>query len=130
MKLLVSTLVAIGGLAALAAPALAQDAQEPAKVAVAAEEAMLAGDWNSATVIAGRAYREDPNLRTEMNLATAYEHEGQVALAIPLYRDLEVKGQFTWTQALYDYRHGPRPENVVYNYAEEAHRRLALLTGE
>ena len=130
MKRLISTLIAIGGLAALAAPAIAQDAQEPTKVAVASEEAMLAGDWNSATAIAGRAYREDPNLRTEFNLATAYEHAGQAALAIPLYRDLAVKGQFTWTQALYDYRHGPRPEHVQFNYADAANERLAALTGQ
>lgn len=130
MKRLISTLVAIGGLAALAAPALAQDSQAPAKLEVHAEQAMLAGDWNSATAMAGRAYREDPNLRTEFNLATAYEHTGQVGLAIPLYQDLAQRGQFVDTQALYDYRSGIRPERVRYSYAGEANRRLQILTGQ
>ena len=130
MKRFISTLVAIGSLAALAAPALAMDQEATHKLEVNSEEAMLAGDWNSATAMAGRAYREDPNLKTEFNLATAYEHSGQAALAIPLYQDLARRGQFVDTQALYDYRSGVRPDRVVFNYAGEANRRLAVLTGQ
>jgi hypothetical protein len=81
-------------------------------------------------LLAAASYRESPGLTNEFNLATAYVHTGRVALAIPLYADVATNGKFTQGTALYDYRHGVRPERVRFNYSEEANRRLVLLTGE
>ncbi len=135
MKRFIPILIAIASAAAIASPVLAQDQQaapagnSASQTEVQSELAMRAGDWNSAAALSGQSYRENPTLRNEFNLATAYVHTGQPALAIPLYADVARSGHFTETQALYDYHSRARPGRVQFNYADEANRRLDMLTG-
>jgi hypothetical protein len=137
MKRLVSLFVAIGGVAALAGPALAQDrpqtpaTTEAARLEMQADQAALDGDWATLTTLAGASYRASPSLANEFNLATAYVHNGQTALAVPLYADVAAHGQFAQGALLYDYRNpsAPVPVHKRVNYSDEANRRIAILTG-
>jgi len=95
-----------------------------------AEEAGQAGDWAREVALAGASYSKSASLLNEFNLATAYMHTGQNALAIPLYADVAANGQYTDVIAQYNYRTGPRPARVSYNMTDEANRRLTELTGQ
>jgi hypothetical protein len=68
-----------------------------------AQQASLRGDWVSEVALAGRAYREDPSLLNEFNLATGYERLGRTTLAVPLYQDLAARGQYIHVEAVYNY---------------------------
>jgi hypothetical protein len=95
-----------------------------------AQQAALDDNWTAVVSLAGKAYRESPSLNNEFNLATAYTRTGQMALAIPLYADVAANGRYSEVTVLYDYRSGTRPPRVQYNIADEANRRLVLLTGQ
>jgi hypothetical protein len=121
MKRVMSLVVAAAAL--IATPVFAQDLSE-----LHSEQACVDSDWARVVVLSGQSYRRQPTLENEFNLATAYENLGQIALAIPLYENVARYGEFTYTHALYDYRHGARVERPGFNYSDEANRRLAILT--
>ncbi|MGZ6014137.1 MAG: hypothetical protein ACXWKM_00190 [Phenylobacterium sp.] len=123
MKRLISLAIAIATATSLATPVLAQDLAERQS-----ERAGVIGDWAQVVVLSGQSYRRQPTLENEFNLATGYEHTGQIALAIPLYADVAKYGEFTHAVTLYDYSHGARVQRAGFNYSEEANRRLAMLT--
>ena len=135
MKRFISGFLLLACTAGIAASASAADhplAGNSASAAVLesnSEQSAIAGDWYAVADQSGRAYNESPNLTNEFNLATAYMHTGQNALAIPLLLDSAANGQFTQAKVLYDYRSGQRPARIQYNVADEANRRLAILTG-
>ncbi len=118
----------------MATSALALDHPQAASTASAdvlesqSEQSAVDGDWYAVADLSGRAYNKSPNLTNEFNLAAAYMHTGQSALAIPLLLDAAANGQFTEAKVLYDYRAGQRPARIQYNVADEANRRLAILT--
>ena len=109
----------------------APEASSPAaeKTQIEANTAASEGDWRKAGELSGQAYHESPSLVNEFNLAAFYAHNGQYALAVPLYADVAANGQFTKGLAVYDYRHNPRPAREGFNYTDESNRRLAELTG-
>ncbi len=77
------------------------------------------------------AYRTDPSLANEFNLATTYARAGEVNLAIPLYMDVAKKGQFTSARAIFDRKdQDPKAPKASFNYSDEALRRIALLTDQ
>jgi hypothetical protein len=133
-----AVVVAVFGLGVLAAPALAQDrseifdAQAAARAKAMAVRAAALGDWPAVTALLEKVYRDDPSLGNEFNLATAYVHTGQTALAIPLYEDVAKKGQFNSATVLYQYKDEAdrRTPRRSFNYSDEALRRIALLQGE
>jgi len=128
--------IALIGCVVAATSASAQAAGQSAETRSAAlmelqaQSAAVDGDWSAVADLAGRAYQQSPSINNEFNLATAYTHVGQTALAIPLYADVAAKGQFVEAPVLYDYRSRPRPVRVRYNVADEANRRLELLSGQ
>jgi hypothetical protein len=88
-----------------------------------AEVAAQRGDWSGSATLAEQSYREKPDLWNEFNLATAYQHTRREALAIPLYLDLVVRGQYARTYPLYSYdRSWPTP--MLPFIADEAAHRL------
>ena len=129
-------LITACGIAALAAPALAQSrdqspgTDEAARTELHSEHAALAGDWATVTALSGRSYRLSPSLTNEFNLATAYARAGQTALAVPLYEDVVENGQYTLGAGLYPNGGGGRDQPARFNLADEATRRLAVLSGE
>ena len=137
MKYLPPVCIALASVAILATSASAEGHDQVVGNGAAgvtelkAQEAAVSGDWAKVAELAGKAYRQSPSLNNEFNLATAYTHTGQIALAIPLYADVAENGQRVQVTALYDYRRpGARPPRVSFNMADEANRRLELLTGQ
>ncbi len=132
--LLIAASALMGGL--VAGPALAEGRQLTSSTTSAviaekqSEHAAVDRDWTNAAVLAAQSYRESASITNEFNLAADYTHTGQIALAIPLYADVAANGQFVNARAVYDYRHDARPDRVQFNYADEANRRIAELTGE
>ncbi len=126
--------IALIGCAVAATSASAQsqsaETRSAALMELQAQSAAVSGDWAAVADLAGRAYQQSPSINNEFNLATAYTHTGQAALAVPLYADVAAKGQFVEAPVLYDYRSNVRPERVRYNVADEANRRLELLTSQ
>lgn len=84
------------------------------------------GDWAVSRAFAERSYQEDPSIRVEFNLATAYERTGRGDLAVPLYIDLVDRGQYTKTAALDNFYNLPASP-MLANLADEATFRLARL---
>ncbi len=105
------------------------ESRSAALMELRAQAAAVDGDWSAVADLAGKAYQQSPSINNEFNLATAYTHTGQTSLAIPLYADIASKGEFVEATVLYNYRSGPRPERARYNVADEANRRLQLLSG-
>ena len=136
MKTLALSLATAGAAALfLASPASAQDlppaaAQQTAHAdEVQAEATISHDDWSAALAAAARSYREYPTLRNEFNLASAYEHAGDATLAILLYQDVAARADLAWGVTLYDYRRTGGPEHKSFYLADEAARRLTVLTG-
>ncbi len=123
-------LIAMAALAMSALPAMAQDTSDisPNVLEMQAKQAASTGDWHAVVILAGASYRRQPTLENEFNLATAYANVGQVALAIPLFEQVARDGLYTRAQFLYDYRHGATVQDAGFNYADEANRRISLLT--
>ena len=137
MKRLIPFLVAVGSVALMGATASAANLDQSSGStagAVAesqAEQAAVNSDWTQVAILAAKSYREGPSVANEFNLATAYTHSGETTLAIPLYADVAERGKLSTARVLYDYRHnGYRPPHLTFNYADEANRRLAVLTGQ
>ena len=126
---LVSCAVIAGSASAQARSQVAEN-HSAAIMELQAQQAALDDNWTAVASLAGKAYRQSASLNNEFNLATAYTHTGQLALAIPLYADVAANGRYVEATALYDYRSGIRPPRVQYNVADEANRRLELLTGQ
>jgi hypothetical protein len=137
---IVNRLMAAGALSAglilLGSSALAEGpapvgggSAENRKIELKAESAAIDQDWAQETALAAAAYRRTPTLENEFNLASGYQQTGRSALAIPLYQDVVVHGQYVAGQAVYDYRHGPAPRRDRYNLADEAQRRLDQIAG-
>jgi hypothetical protein len=84
------------------------------------------GDWAISVSFAERSYRENPSIRDEFNLATAYEHMGRGDLAVPLYIDLVDRGQYTQTVPI-DNFYGLPQSPMLANLADEAASRLKRL---
>lgn len=103
-------------------------AQEPLD-RLNAMSAGVRGDWTTQVTLAARAYRENPSLVNQFNLATGYENTGRSALAIPLYQDIASRGQFVSVKAVYDPRTTPRGRLLLPNLADEASRRLNAIAG-
>jgi hypothetical protein len=135
MKRLINMVVAIGALG-LSTSAVAQDLNQSglswgAPTARTERQAAVLGDWSAALAVTEKAYRDNPTLGNEFNLATAYAHTGRADLAIPLYEDVAAKGQFSNATVLYEYRRSDgRLSHRTFNYSDEALRRIALLTGQ
>ena len=91
--------------------------------------ASVRGDWVAAAALAAKAYRENPNVTNEFNLATSYQRIGRSTLAIPLYQDLATRGQFTVTHVVYDYRHEGGGRRMDQFISDEASRRLDMIAG-
>jgi len=97
----------------------------------AERNAAVLGNWSAALAVTEKAYRDNPTLGNEFNLATAYAHVGRADLAVPLYEDVAAKGQFSTATVLYEYRRSDgRMSHRTFNYSDEALRRIALLTGQ
>jgi hypothetical protein len=98
-----------------------------------AQSASLKGDGTSEVALAGKAYREDPSLLNEFNLATGYERLGRTVLAIPLYQDLAVRGQYINVEAVYNYDSplyaGVRARHMNSTLSAESLRRLNQIAG-
>jgi len=98
-----------------------------------AQVASLSGDWTSEVALAGKAYREDPSLLNEFNLATGYVKLGRTTLAIPLFEDVAARGQYVHVQAVYNYasplNDGVRARHMDSTLSEESARRLNLIAG-
>jgi len=86
------------------------------------------GDWKTTLAFSERSYRQTPDLVNEFNLATAYEHTGSNALAIPLYIDLVERGQYTLTAPLLN-SDGTVPAPMQRTISMESAKRLDLLGG-
>lgn len=127
------SLVAIG---AAPASAFAQnhdqtfDAAAAARASVQARRAAAIGDWPTVAKQLEEAYRADPSIANEFNLATAYAKTGQISLAIPLYTEVARKGQFTMATALFDRGDDQTKRPRSFTYSDEALRRIALLTNQ
>lgn len=94
----------------------------------AAQSAGDKGNWASETALAEKAYREDPDLLNEFNLATGYERTGQNAKATALYQDVVVKGKSTTMDA--NRPDGDSPAAITdANMSDEAGRRIELMAG-
>ena len=137
MRRLVFSIVAAVALASIPAlasaedPSSAFDAAAAARATYRAELAAASGDWPSATRLMEAAYRADPNIGNEFNLATAYARAGRVELAIPLYEDVARKGQFTMAAPIFDRKDADTGKpRKSFNYSDEALRRIALLTDQ
>jgi hypothetical protein len=138
-----STLLVLAATAALSGAALAADfskdinapdsIQNASGDAQSAQTASLAGDWTSEVALAGKAYKEDPSLLNEFNLATGYEQLGRTTLAIPLFQDVAARGQYIHVQAVYDYHArvlgGARVRHMDSTLSDESTRRLNLIAG-
>ena len=99
---------------------------QPQRDLLDAEVASQRGDWNESARLAEISYRAKPDLWNEFNLATAYQHTGRGALAIPLYIDLTERGQYARTSPLYSNdRSWPAP--MLPFMADEAAHRLAQM---
>jgi len=127
--------LALAGAAFIATPVLAAEQQEPATYSAQleqnrAEQAAVRGDWTAAAKLDAQSYRESPSVSNEFNLAAAYTHTGQSALAIPLYQDVAENGGRRTAFALYDDRAGSPVGAREFNYAQEATRRLGVLTNQ
>jgi hypothetical protein len=98
-----------------------------------AQLASLKGDWVSEVALAGKAYREDPSLLNEFNLATGYKQLGRTVLAIPLYQDLALRGQYIHIDAVYNYDSalyaGVRARHMNSTLSDESVRRLNQIAG-
>ena len=140
---LVSTLAAVGlaqtALAASLSPAeLAAELRAPDNPADAplhathATEAGAANNWYVEVALAEKAYREDPTVQNEFNLATGYQHTGRATLAIPLYQDVAARGQYMQSRAVYNYEAAPNvPGRVIDStLGMEAQRRLDMIAGK
>lgn len=96
---------------------------QPQRDLLDAEVASQRGIWNESARLAEISYRAKPDLWNEFNLATAYQHTGRSAEAIPLYIDLTERGQFARSYPLYSYdRSWPAP--MLPFLADEAAHRL------
>ena len=96
---------------------------QPQRDLLDAEVASQRGDWHESARLAEISYRAKPDLWNEFNLATAYQHTGRSAEAIPLYIDLTERGQFARSYPLYSYdRSWPAP--MLPFLADEAAHRL------
>jgi hypothetical protein len=93
------------------------------------QSAGVRGDWALAASLAVKAYREDPTVANEFNLATAYQNTGRSTLAIPLYQDLTRRGQFTTAKVVYNYRDEASGRKMNHLISEEATRRLNMIAG-
>ncbi len=136
-------MISTAALVTLSAPALASDMANnlvaPDHVYNAgrdrqdAQLASLKGDWASEVVFAGKAYREDPTLLNEFNLAVGYEALGRTTLAIPLYQDLSARGQRVRVEAVYNYDRpiyaGEHVRHIDPTIGGEADRRLNQIAG-
>ena len=126
--------VAIASIPVLASaqdPANAFDAAAASRARYRAELAAASGDWAAATRLMEAAYRADPNIGNEFNLATTYARAGKVELAIPLYEDVARKGQFTNAASIFDRKDAETGRRrKTFNYSDEALRRIALLTDQ
>ena len=73
-----------------------------------------------------RSYQQKPDLFNEFNLATAYQHTGNNALAIPLYLDLVERGQYTPTASILN-ADGTMPPPMLATISLESAKRLGVL---
>ena len=95
----------------------------------ASEDARLAqmagarDDWAMSASLSARSYKEEPDIRSEFNLATAYQRTGQGAKAVPLYLDLVDRGQFTQTREIASFD-GLARQPMLPNLADESAARL------
>lgn len=116
-----------------AAPAPSATVEAPSQEPQDRQDALSAGlrnDWTTQTALAARAFREDPSLVNQFNLATGYENTGRSALAIPLYQDIASRGQYVSIKAAYDPRNESRRGRLLLpNLAAEASRRLDAIAG-
>jgi len=88
------------------------------------QSAAQRGDWLISAAFSGRSFKQTPNMTTEFNLATAYQHTGRADLAIPLYIDIAERGQYLKTVPLLN-ADGTWPLNLMSStYADEASKRL------
>ena len=92
------------------------------------EMAAQSGDWKLTLAFSERSYQQTPDLNNEFNLATAYQHTGNDALAIPLYIDLVDRGQYTLTHSMLN-ANGTMPAPMLRTIAMESARRLGGLGG-
>ena len=89
-------------------------------------EAQLAGargDWKTSVKLGEQAYRENPNIFIEFNLATAYQRIGRDDLARPLYVDLVTRGQYRDMTTIQNFD-GSWPSRMDETVSQEASRRL------
>ena len=105
------------------------DKNEASEDSRQAEMASQRGDWAVSASFAERSYRENPDIRDEFNLATAYEHIGQGGKAVPLYIDLVERGQFTKTQLIDNYDGLPQSP-LLPVIADEAALRLNRMSAQ
>jgi hypothetical protein len=92
------------------------------------EMAAQSGDWKLTLAFSERSYQQTPDLNNEFNLATAYEHTGNNALAIPLYIDLVDRGEYTLTHSMLN-ADGTMPHPMLRTISMESARRLGRLGG-
>jgi hypothetical protein len=83
--------------------------------------------------LAAKAFRGDPTLTNEFNLATGYQHTGRSDLAVPLYRDVSARGQYIHIQPIYDYDDAADPAApgrlIDSTLGQESDRRLNMIAG-
>lgn len=91
-----------------------------------AEMAAQSGNWGMTLAFSKRSYQQTPDVDNEFNLATAYQHTGNDALAIPLYIDLVDRGQYTLTHSLLN-ADGTMPPAMLKTISQESAKRLARL---
>jgi hypothetical protein len=90
------------------------------------EMAAERSDWKMTLAFSERSYQQTPDLINEFNLATAYEHTGSSALAIPLYIDLVERGQYTLTQPGLN-SDGTNPTPMLRTISLESAKRLGRM---
>ena len=126
----ISALLLSGAVAWADNPSPVSGSTQERQIELKAQSAAIDHNWDLEVALSARAYRQSPSLENEFNLAAGYQKTGRAALAIPLYQDVVVHGQFISGQAIYDYRHGDAaPPRDRYNLADEAQRRIDQIVG-
>jgi hypothetical protein len=103
-------------------PDLANARSDEAQGEVAAQS----GNWKMTLAFSERSYQQKPDLFNEFNLATAYQHTDNNALAIPLYLDLVERGQYTATASILN-ANGTMPPAMLRTISMESAKRLGVL---